>query len=277
MSSRGPNCEATPCGSREGALGSPLPRLPEPDILVFDDPVLLLTALAVIFLTAIVQGVTGFGMGLLAIGFLAMLFGAKEGVLLLTLIAPAISIVVFVRHWRETDWREVLWLAIPLVIGTAPGLWLFREIEAAPLRRVVGGLLVLFTVWYALPLVPTPRRLSRGWAVAAGLSAGVLGGLTSTGGPPLVAYLLVASLEKRRGLAVLQAVFVIGSLIKVGMAGAAGLFTGPLVWWSIALTVPLVAGALLGQRFFDRLHAEILKRISLVVLGVMGIALAAGL
>jgi uncharacterized membrane protein YfcA len=230
-----------------------------------------------VFLAAAVQGVTGFGFGLLSIGFLALLLGAKEGVLVLTLVGPLVSLLIFARHRSRVDWRETVWLVVPLVLGTAPGLWLFTVLDAAPLRRVVGGLLVVFAAWYALPVSPRARRLPRGWTIAAGLSGGILSGLTSTGGPPLVLYLLVLDLGKRRSLAVLQAVFLVSGLVKVGMAGAVGLFSVELGLWALALALPLAAGVLAGQRVFDRLDAVVLRRISLGVLGVMGVVLVAGL
>jgi uncharacterized membrane protein YfcA len=231
----------------------------------------------VTFLAAGVQGVTGFGHALLAIGFLSILWDAEQAILLLTLLAPVISLVVFVRLRRSVDLRETAWLAVPVVLGIVPGLWLFTVLDAPMLRVIVGGLLVVFTVWYASPLSPARRRLRRRWAAAAGGSAGFLGGLTSTGGPPLVLYLLVHDLDKRTGMAVLQAAFVVGSVAKVGMAGAAGLLDASLAARAAVLAIPLAAGVLLGQRLFDRLDAALVRRLSLVLLAATGIALLAGL
>jgi uncharacterized protein len=246
------------------------------DIPDLGDPLVLLAAAVAIFLAAAVQGVTGFGHALLAIGVLSVLYDARDAILILTLVAPLIAIAVFVRLRRHVDWGEAAWLTVPLVIGMVPGLWLFSVFDKDVLRRIVGIILVVFTIWYASPISPRPRRLGRGWAIVAGGSAGFLAGLASTGGPPLVLFLLVHDLEKRRSMAVLQAVFVMGSVIKVGMAWGADLFTGEQTVLAAALAVPLVAGVLLGQRLFDRLSARHVKRLSLVLLGVVGIALAAG-
>ena len=46
---------------------------------------------------------------------------------------------------------------------------------------------------------------------SAGLLAGFLGGLASTGGPPLVLYLYARDMDKRVRIAVIQGVFVVDS------------------------------------------------------------------
>jgi uncharacterized membrane protein YfcA len=241
------------------------------------DPVLLGLAALVTLLAAGVQGVTGFGHALLAIGFLSLLYGARDAILLLTLLAPAIAIVVFLRLRKDVDWRETAWLGIPVLVASVPGIWLFQVLPTDALRRVVGVLLIVFTVWFASPLSPSRRRLARGWTLGAGVAAGFLGGLTSTGGPPLVLYLLVQDLEKRTSIAVLQAVFLLGSVGKVLLVGGADLLTVPLLARSGLLMIPLVAGVLLGQLLFDRIDAKTLRWLSLGLLGAMGIALTAGL
>ena len=73
------------------------------DIPDFGDPLILLAAAAAVFFAAGVQGVTGFGHGLLAIGFLSVLYGSRDAILILTLLAPLISVAIFVRvcvTWR---------------------------------------------------------------------------------------------------------------------------------------------------------------------------------
>ena len=85
-----------------------------------------------ILVSAGVQGTTGFGHGLLAIGFLAMFFGSKEAVLILTLLSPVISVVTVVAagaatviaYWgvhRLTRDRGVPWMAA--MVGRGPRLW----------------------------------------------------------------------------------------------------------------------------------------------------------
>jgi uncharacterized membrane protein YfcA len=231
----------------------------------------------VTFLAAGVQGVTGFGHALVAIGFLSILLGPKEAILVLTLLAPVIAITLFVKVRRDVAWRETIWLGAALLAGIGPGIALFAYLPSGSLRRVVGGLLLVFTAWYASPVSPRIRRLGRGWAVLAGGAGGFLNGLTSTGGPPLVLFLLSHDIDKRTRLAVLQALFLIGSLAKVAMASGAGLFSAPVVARSAILAAPLVAGVLLGNRLFDRLDARWIRALSLVLLGVMGVALLAGL
>ena len=86
---------------------------------------LALGSLAV-FAAAFIQGVTGFGHALIAIGFLSALFGPKEAVLILTLVAPVIAVAYFAKVRRQVDWRETLWISLPLcLVGLPLGIWLF--------------------------------------------------------------------------------------------------------------------------------------------------------
>ncbi|MCU0726636.1 MAG: sulfite exporter TauE/SafE family protein [Planctomycetes bacterium] len=238
------------------------------------EPLVLLLAAAAIFGAAFVQGVTGFGHALVAIGFLSLLFGAREAVLVLSLLAPPIALAVYLPLRRAVDRREALALALPLCLAGMPlGLLLFGTIPEAALRRVVGVLLILSAAVFLSPFAPKERPRPLWLAVAAGFLSGLLNGLASTGGPPLILYLWSRDLGKDARMAVLQAVFVAGSLAKVAALLPTGFLTPGISLNSAVLLPPLVVGVILGHLVYRRVPAEALKKITLLLLAAMGVAL----
>jgi len=238
------------------------------------DVVLLLLGSLVVFVAAFIQGVTGFGHALIAIGFLSFLFGPKEAVLILTLIAPVIAVAYFAKVWRKVDWKETLRITLPLcLMGMPLGVLLFETIDPAHLNRAVGALLIVSSLYFLSPLSPRPRKLPWPVGAAAGTLAGFLAGLASTGGPPLVLYLYAREMDKEVRIAVIQGVFVISSAIKVAQVAARGLFTEASLVHSAWLAAPIVAGVLLGAMLMPRIPAEHLRRGTLVLLLVIGVVL----
>jgi len=237
------------------------------------DPPLLAAAALVIFVAAFVQGVTGFAHALIAIGLLVRIFGVGEAVLILSLLAPVICVVVFVRVRKAVVWREVFALALPCVlVGMPLGIWAFSLLldQKETLTRMVGVLLVVSAGYFLTPLAPRPRDLPWPVGAVAGLVGGFLGGLTSTGGPPLVLYLYAREMEKVTRMAVLQGVFLLASTAKVAMLAPTGLLSTSTWLHAAALTPPLVLGVWLGQLLFDRIPAAPLRKIALTLLLVIG-------
>ncbi|MHC4472614.1 MAG: sulfite exporter TauE/SafE family protein [Planctomycetota bacterium] len=234
---------------------------------------LLLAALVSVG-AAFVQGVTGFGFGLLVVGFFALLFGPWTGVLVLSVVGPLLSLEIYLRVRKHVDWRETLWLALPVaVVGVPLGVLMFGASEPELLNRIVGVLLIVSAAYFLSPWAPRPKRLSRVFTVGAGVLAGFLGGLTSTGGPPLVLYLWASEMRKETRMAVLQAVFLVASFTKIIQLLYLGWLTGPIVRDSAILALPVLAGVYVGQRLFDRIPAEPLRKASLVLLLVLGVVL----
>lgn len=234
-------------------------------------------ALAV-FGAAFVQGVTGFAFGLLTIGFLSFLVGPREAVLLLAFLGPLISISIFWKVRRSTAWREALLLIVPLcAVGLPLGIWCFRVLDAGALGRIVGVLLVVSAGFFLTPCAPRLPRLPAPVAAAVGFLTGFLGGLTSTGGPPLVLYLYARDLEKEVRMAIMQAVFVVASLAKIALLPAmlpAGFLTRELFLHAAILLPPMLAGVLAGIALFRKVPAKPLRTAALVLLLGIGVVLA---
>jgi len=235
---------------------------------------LILLGSLVVFAAAFIQGVTGFGHALIAIGFLSALFGTKEAVLILTLVAPVIATAYFVKVRKEMDWREVLTISLPLcLVGLPLGILLFKEINVDHLNRAVGAMLIVSSLYFLSPWAPRPRAVPWWIGTAASILAGFLAGLASTGGPPLVLYLYAREMDKRTRIAVIQGVFVISSAIKVVQVAFVGLFTAESLIHSAWLMPPIVVGVLLGALLMPRIPADILRRAALLLLLVIGVVM----
>ncbi len=176
----------------------------------------LLIAGLMLALGAVVQGMVGFGLTLVAIPVVAMVQPELlPGPILLA--ASAHPILSVLREHEHVDWRGVRWAALGRLPGTAIGVLVVDTLAPGAFFVAVGSGILAITLVSMTSWRPrrTPQALT-----AAGLVSGALGTAMATGGPPLA--LLYQHEHGARIRATLAAFFVIGSTLSAGSLAAAG-------------------------------------------------------
>lgn len=140
-----------------------------------------LIALGAVMLGAVAQGSVGFGFGMLAAPVLALVDEELvPGAVLLLGLAIAAAIA-----WKERgalDWLGIKWALVGRVFGTLAGAYAITRLDHDALAIALGvivlvAVVISLTGWHVRPTTPT--------LVGAGMVSGVMGTLTSVGGPPM--------------------------------------------------------------------------------------------
>lgn len=207
----------------------------------------------VIAVASLIQGTTGFGFGLFAMGILAMMMPVAEAAVIVAILGLVTTVMNVGSVWKEIRWKELG----PVVVTAAPttlfGVYLLKVLDPAILRAAVGVMILVgsaVTLWS-----PHKARLqkARPWGYIAGAVGGVFGGAINMGGPPVVLYSLLRGWDKGAAKAEMSSYILVTSVIRVVGQIAAGIATPPLLWRSLWLAIPTVVGCYLGTRLFGHL------------------------
>lgn len=161
--------------------------------MVHLDPSALLVLL-VIGVALYVQNLTGFAFSLLFLGFVGVfdLLSIPVAANAATIITLVQAAFFFRQEGLDRDWKVVRPALVPAVLGVAAGAallsWLGNS-QLMALRFLLGAVIVTAAVTM---LVEARKRTALSGAPVfrfAGLLSGVMGGLFSAAGPPIV-YLL---------------------------------------------------------------------------------------
>lgn len=233
-----------------------------------------IAAAAIIAAASFVQGLAGFGIGLVALAFLPYLMTPATAVVLMTLLATVFCCLVFIPLRGDFRVEGVDALLVGTLAGMPLGVWILASVPASVLARLIGAVLIVIV---ALELAGLNRKRlpGRGWGLLAGVFSGVIGGAVGTPGPPAVVYLTAQGWSSRSIKATLQAFLVVNQLIILAGYWWAGLLTTEVWQLGAYFALPAAAGLLAGMRLFDRVdHARFRRIVFLVLLG-SGIALVA--
>jgi uncharacterized membrane protein YfcA len=235
-------------------------------------PVPLLIAVLGVFAASVLRGFTGFGFGLAAVPLLSLALPPTKVVPLVTVLQVLVGVAGLRAAWRLTDWRSVLGLGPGLVLGVPIGLAVLTEVPPNGVRLMIGLLIALSVavLWRRVRLPPRPSRLV---TLAAGLVSGMMNGLASMGGPPVMVYLLALS----RGANVVRAssivYFLFAAMVTAIPMAVRGLVDREVLLWSAASIPVLLVGSALGTWAFDRAPPEYHRLTALVVLSLLAAAL----
>jgi len=241
------------------------------------DTALILTL--VFFLAAnLVQGFTGFGVGIVAVVGLSLI-GEVIHATVLTNLGSVVSVsLVFGRLWRHASWRH-LW---PVLVGMATcipvGLMFLRTFGPTHpelVRRVLGLVVVAFSVWSLWGRSPTSHKMRWYVGLAAGMLGGMLGGAFTIGGPPMVAYIYSLPVSRDAMKASINACFVLGSTFRLMLVIAAGDVTRPVLVEFAWCLPAIVLGVVVGMVLARGVSTEGFRRIAWYAFGVLGLLLAA--
>ena len=229
----------------------------------------------VIAAASFVQGLAGFGIGLVSLAFLPFLMEPATAVVLMTIYAAVFAIVIFIPLRRDFTLHGMTELVVGTIIATPAGVWLLAGLPPDVLKRLIGLVLLVIVALEWLGLYPARLR-GRGWGFGAGLVAGLIGGAVGTPGPPVILYAAAQDWSPRTVKANIQAFLIVNqALILIGYWWA-GLL-GREVWRLTALyAVPAVLGLAAGMLLFTRLDRVRFRRVVFVVLFVSGLVLLSG-
>jgi uncharacterized membrane protein YfcA len=223
----------------------------------------------VIAAASFVQGLAGFGIGLVSLAFLPFLMEPATAVVLMTVYAAVFAVVIFIPLRRDFTLHGMTELVVGTIVATPAGVWLLAGLPPDALKRLIGLVLLAIVALEWLGLYPA-RLKGRGWGFGAGLVAGLIGGAVGTPGPPVILY------AARTVKANIQAFLIINqALILIGYwwAGLLGREVGRL---TALYAVPAVLGLAAGMLLFTRLDRVRFRRVVFVVLFVSGLVLLLG-
>lgn len=165
---------------------------------------------------AMIQGSLGFGLGLVSAPALALIDATFiPGPLLL--VGVAVTLTVFLRERGAVDWKGMKWAIFGRVIGTIAGGW---AVVAFSKDAVIVLVAVLVLAGVLMTSIGWKIKTNRITLSTAGLVSGVMGTLTSVGGPPMALVYQRETAQKLR--ATLAGFFLVGatfSLLTLAVSG----------------------------------------------------------
>ena len=233
---------------------------------------LILALVAVGAGAAFIQRVSGFGSGIFSMLFLPYLFGN-------TVTAAAVSgmwscaTTVFnaIRHRKNIQFKLILPILIPAMIMVTLSVQFSKKVPAEAMMIVLGSVLILLSLYFLLFSQKIHLKPSIPAGVAIGTTGGVLSGLFSTGGPPVVLYLSGIIQDKDIYFATIQGYFAITDLYGVGTRVFSGIITWQVLLLAAIGWIGSLTGNILGGLVFDKLNAQRLKQIIYIGMIVSGI------
>jgi uncharacterized membrane protein YfcA len=229
----------------------------------------LLFVECMVFFTALVSGLTGFGFALVLAPNLMLLLSPKTAVPVVTLLSVVLNSILFYEARRWASPREIRPLIASGLLGMLCGSLLLIYLNVPLLKLLTGVVIITFAI--ALLLNIKIELNSRLLQVPVGLLSGFLGGSTSMSGPPVALFFQNRGFEKRVFRANLIVYFILLYPLTLPTYYLGGLLTGEVFSTALLAAPAMVAGALLGARLLYRVDEGLFRRITLLLVIASGV------
>ncbi len=227
----------------------------------------------VIFISNIIQTVTGFAGTVLAMPFSLELVGADVAKPVLNLVAMVVSLYIVIRHLKDIDWKHFLIILLSVGVGFGAGFGIeLIPMDTKIILYVYAALIILIAILFFFidfEKVNIPK-----WVMVIFLVlGGIMHKLYVSGGPFVVIYAIHELKDKNKFRATLSLLWIILNSINFGTQLASGLFTEE-VWILFGIGAAVtVLSMVLGALIAPKLSKKVFMKITCVLLLISGITL----
>lgn len=216
----------------------------------------------------IIQAVTGFAGGPLAMPPSIALVGINDAKAAITLILWIATTVVTVQNIKYINWKQLGIMLAFMIVGMLGGLWLFDVLPVNTLMLVYGIIVVL--IGLKKLLLPSNKKMPVPWNYAALLMAGVMQGMFTSGGPFLVLYAADAIKEKKEFRATVSTIWTVLNIYMIFKMFRGGMYTSYVCGLSAASILPVFLGIFIGNRINKKINQQAFLKLVYVLLIISG-------
>lgn len=222
------------------------------------------------FAGGLIQGLTGFGVVLVALPLMALVIDIKTAIPLVVSLSIIINLILLYQLYGQFETKKWLPILIASLPGIPAGIYIHKSVSHRLLEILVGAALLITSAnaWFKF----RPKKaLGLFWAAIAGFAAGCLGGSIGASGPPVVIFTSLQPWTKSEIKTTLVAFFTITSFAIVAFYLINDFFTAEVLKFFVWCAIPLVLGVLTGSSLYGRITDESYRNAVLWLLFVLGI------
>ena len=231
---------------------------------------LIFIGLFIFFFSAALQGLTGFGFSILAIPLITLFISPKTAVPILLLYSMIINVVVLYSARKAINLKRI-WILLSAGIITMPlGVHLLVIMNEDLLKIFIGSMILLFGILLLIGF----RKQFKNEKLAmlpVGMLSGLLGGSISISGPPIILFLSNQDVDKHTFRGNLAAYFFILNIFTIPVYYLNGLLTKEVWNYSLTFLPGLLIGVFVGSFFSHKIKDDHFKKLTLILLIVMGL------
>ena len=219
-----------------------------------------------------VQRVSGFGLGIFVMLFLPHFLPTHTAAAAISsLFACGTATYNAVRYRKDISLKMVLPLFLAAMVVIPFAVRFSSVVSGRVFEMLLGGVLIVLSIYLLffnkrIKIKPTVPN-----GIIAGALGGALGGLFSTGGPPVVLFLTQATTDKMVYFASIQFYFCLSNIYSTAMRVFNGIITADVLLYAVIGFAGCMVGDQLGRLVFDRLDSEKIKLVIYIAMTVSGI------
>lgn len=231
----------------------------------------------VVFLSNIIQCVTGFAGTVLAMPFSVMLVGYTSAKPILNVLGIAASAGVLLQCRKSVNKKELLKIILVMLAGIIAGTFLSSYLagSAYVTYKILGATVIIFSLVNGYGFVKKKDGASLNtfsqYAVLA--AAGVVHGAFVCGGPLLVTYASMKLRDTQEFRATLSAVWIVLNTVILFSDISSGYFTAKVTAMLAVSLAVLVLAVLLGNYISKKLSKNAFLALTYILMLISGISL----
>ena len=226
---------------------------------------------AILIAASFTQSVIGFGFGLVSMGVLPLVWGAKFAIPFVAVYALCQTLIMFMRHRESVKGRQMMPLIIGALAGTPFGVLILKHVPEEKIITGLGVMLILYGSWSLLGVTKVKKTIKSYWGYPLGFLSGNLGGAFNIGGPPAIVFVTLKNWDKDELKGSLQFFLIISVTTRLLFYTAAHLVTLKVLLYCLYFAPFIAVGYFLGIKAYDRMDTEMFKKYTYVGLLSLGL------
>ena len=241
---------------------------------MYNDPTIIIIIILAVLAGGLVKGTLGFGMPMVALPIIAFIIPPTTAMILLC--AP-----IFLTNFLQIKFRQgvssyrFLPMFLSLIIGLIIGARLILEIDVKTITQIISVSIIFAALvnCFGIKIKNINKNHENTITSLIGFGSGILGGLSTFYGPPMLAYLVAVDLPKEKFVRTVSTMYFIGSFPLYGSLIYYGFATKEDLIFSLILIIPAFIAQQVGTKIRDKFNQKQFRICILITLIILGFSL----
>tara|TARA_B110000003_G_scaffold96012_1_gene98213 strand:+ start:678 stop:1418 length:741 start_codon:yes stop_codon:yes gene_type:complete len=241
---------------------------------MYNDPIIIIIIILAVLAGGLVKGTLGFGMPMVALPIIAFIIPPTTAMILLC--AP-----IFLTNFLQIKFKQgvssyrFLPMFLSLIIGLIIGARLILEINVNTITQIIAVSIIFAALvnCFGIKIKNINKNHENTITSLIGFGSGILGGLSTFYGPPMLAYLVAVDLPKEKFVRTVSTMYFIGSFPLYGSLIYYGFATKEDLIFSLILIIPAFIAQQVGTKIRDKFNQKQFRICILITLIILGFSL----